>query len=942
MGRISASTGLMSGVDIQGTVTKLMAIEAKPRDALTSANTNLGNQQAAITKLSAYLLSVQFIAKNLGKDSLFTKQTASTSDPNALTATVTGTPAQGTYQYTPVRTAQNQQFLSSNFRSATDALGGGTMTFRYGNSVDHGASLSDLNGGLGFVRGKIRITDRSGASTQIDLSYAQNIDDVLQAINSAGTINVSAKVDGGHIVLTDNTGQGASDLKVQEVGGGSTAASLGLSGIDVATNSASGRTVFVLGSNISLSALNDGAGVDQSSTGQTDFNYTLADGTTGQIHLATNTTSSEGVVTTKKATTLGEVIQAINTQSGGKLTASIANSGDHLVLTDSSGGNGTLQLTASANSTALHDLGLDAAASGASLTGSRILGGLKTVLLSSLNGGQGIGTLGWIKLTDGNGQSANVDLTGSLTLQDVVDRINSQVQAVGIRAEVNRAGNGVQLVDTTGASASPLTAANSNAGGNGDDGTHSAVKLGLATNSGPGTSTSGVLNSGDLHLRTISRSSQFSSLNGGGGVAKGSFTITDSAGGRATIAINSSMQTVGDVIDAINRNSTGVHADINATGDGIRLQDVAGGAGTLTVSEGGSTTAHDLNLLATVKTVSGTQTVDGTTTQTITLASGDTLTDLQNKINALSGGMSAGILNDGSNSPYRLSLSGTRQGAAGNMVVDTSQLGGMALQEINHGQDALLAWGSGGASSVVVASSSNKFDGVLPGVSLSIKNATGQPVSVNISSSDSDIAANLQTFVTNYNKFQTELATDTKYDTTTNTGAVLTSDGSALVIGMEMSNLITGSFGSGSLRTLADVGITVQSDGTLAFDQTRLDSAWANDPTAVKQLFTTKTAGIADQFNNLIEQLAGSTSSLLSTRISSLDDQISDNKKRIDAMNAQLDSEQNRLYTAFYNMDIAIGKLKNIQTVLNSLSPLDPYTGVASSSSSSSSSSSGG
>ncbi len=232
MGTISASTGLNSGIDIVGTVSKLMAIASKPRDALTSQNTDLTNQQTAVTTLSALLLSVQYITKNLDKMSVYSSQNATSSNSSVLSATVTGTPTAGTYQYTPLQTAQSQQFLSSGFQSATTALGGGSFTFRFGNAVDQGVALSNLDGGKGFTPGKIRITDRSGATAQVDLSYARNIDDVLQAINTAGTINVTATAVDGHIQLTDNTGQTASDLKVQEVGSGTTATSLGLAGIE--------------------------------------------------------------------------------------------------------------------------------------------------------------------------------------------------------------------------------------------------------------------------------------------------------------------------------------------------------------------------------------------------------------------------------------------------------------------------------------------------------------------------------------------------------------------------------------------------------------------------------------------------------------------------------------------------------------------------------------
>jgi len=941
MGRITASVGLMSGVDIQGTVTKLLAIEAQPRDALTTKNTGLTNQQTAVTTLSAYLLSFQYITKNLGQSSVFSSQTATSSDPNSLAATITGSPAAGTYQYTPIQTAQNQQFLAAGVKSATDALGGGTFSFRYGNTVDQGVKLSDINGGQGFTRGTIRITDRSGASAQVDLSYAQNVDDVLAAINGASSINVSAAAVDGHIQLTDNTGLATSDLKVQEVGNGTTAASLGLAGIDVAGTTASGQNVLKLSNNLLLSALNDGMGVS-ANTALPDISYTLHDGTTGTIDLSP---IIQGGSTVKKESTLGDIVKEISDQSNGKLQVTVANDGQRLVITDTTAAanpTGTLSIANATGSTAASDLGLVvSSASSGSSTGSRILGGLKTVLLSSLKGGQGVGSLGYLKITDRNGHGANLNLSGSETLQDVVGKINSQIQTanaqpgaqtVSVTAQVNQAGNGIQLVDTSGAATGNLTAANSDAANDGgNDGTSTAVALGFANVSAPGASSNGLLNSGDLHLRAISRNTLLGSLNGGAGVATGNFTVTDSAGNATQINLTSSQQTVGDAIDAINRNTSGIHADINANGDGILLQDTAHGSGTLSIAEGNSTTAHDLNLLVTANTVSGSQVIDGTTTKTIALAATDTLTALQDKLNALGGGLSAGILTDGSSAPYRLSLAGSQTGSAGRIVIDSSQIAGLSLQQLSAGHDALLALAGGsGAGSVLVSSSSNTFSGVLPGVSLQVKNASTQPVTVTIASDDSQVVANLQTFVTNYNKFRAELTKDTAYDTTTNTGSVLSSDGAALQLDTQFSQLLTSTLGgSGSLQSLADVGVTVQTDGTLSFNQSVLDSAWATNSAAVKQFFTSKDSGVSDQFSKLIDQLAGNTDSILSSRITAIADQITDNQSRINLMNSRLTAESDRLYTAFYNMDLTIGKLKNSLNVINSLSGLTPYTGVA-------------
>jgi flagellar hook-associated protein 2 len=940
MGIISANTGLSSGIDISGTITKLLAIDSQPVTALQTTDTTLTNQETAVSQLSALLLGVQGVTQGLGQASSYGSQTATSSDSSALSATVTGSPAAGTYIYTPLQTAQSQQFLSSGFASSSTALGGGTLTFRYGNTVNQGLSLSEVNGGLGFKPGEIRITDRSGASAVINLSTAQNINDVVQAINRAGTINVTASTDNGHIVLTDNTGGTAANLQVQEVNGGTTAASLGLAGINAAANSASGQNIVTLASSLQLNALNDGAGLQTNTSALPDIQYTLHDGTTGTINLSSLGSQS----------TLGDVIQQISSQTGGKLQVSVASNGQSLVVDDTTTAanpSGTLSISNDTGSTAASDLGLVVNNSSAgTVTGTQILGGLNTVLLSDLNGGQGVGSLGYVKLTDGKGNSANVNLAGAVTLQDVVDDINHQIQtqnaaqpsaqAVGITAEVNAAGNGIQLVDTSGGSG-PLTAANSDSANDGSsDGLATAVKLGFATASGPGASSSGVLNSGDLHLRAVSQNTLLSSYNGGAGVAPGSFQITDSKGNVSTIQVTSSDQTIGDVISAINRGTSGVHAAVNSTGDGIVLTDTANGSGTLSVAEGSSTTASDLNLLTAETTVGGTQTINGSTTRTITLKAGDTLTDLQNDINSLSAGLSAGIITDGSSNPYRLSLTSTQSGQAGNLVVDTSGISGLSLQELAHGQNALLALGNAGNSGtgapVIVSSSSNTFTSVLSGASLTINSATGQPVSITVTNDGSNIASSLQTFVTDYNNFRSQLTTDTAYNTTTETGAVLSDDGSALQLDVQLSQLLTKSFSSsGPVQSLADVGITVNSDGTLSFNQNTFNAAWGADPEAVQQFFTAKTTGVSDQFDSLITQLAGPGTSQLASRAAALQNEISDNQSTIAQMNQRLNDESNRLYTAFYNMDLTIGKLKNTQSLISNITLLAPNTGITNS-----------
>ena len=148
---------------------------------------------------------------------------------NATANASSTTPAaQGSYQYTPVQVAQTQQWESSSLTSDSTPLGAGTLTFGYGGFVNQPVNVDLLNGGAGISPGSIQITDRSGATATVNLTGVQNIGDVVNAINSTAGIHVQAALVGDHLQLTDTSGASSSNLKVQEVSGGTTAASLGL------------------------------------------------------------------------------------------------------------------------------------------------------------------------------------------------------------------------------------------------------------------------------------------------------------------------------------------------------------------------------------------------------------------------------------------------------------------------------------------------------------------------------------------------------------------------------------------------------------------------------------------------------------------------------------------------------------------------------------------
>ncbi|HEX5470979.1 MAG TPA: flagellar filament capping protein FliD [Lacipirellulaceae bacterium] len=904
-GLITPSTGLITGIPIQDTVDQLMALASQSKNNLSTRTTDLTNEKTAILQLSSLVSAFQFEATQIGAAGLFTARQATSSNQAALSAAIADgkSPAPGTYVFTPVQTASAQQLLSQSF-GAGETLGAGTVTFGTGGYVDAGIPLQDLNGGAGFSPGKIRITDRSGESAVIDLSFARSVDDVLDAINSNTSINVSVVANGDAFQLTDNTG-GAGNLKVQEISGGTTASSLGLAGIDVASDSATGNDIFSLDSNTELLSLNDGNGVQLRSGN--DLSIALADGSTVDIDLGSTKT-------------LGDVIAAINGAAPTKLKAEIGADSNRLKLTDLTTGSGTFAISNVGEGTAATDLGLTVAASGGVITGGRLASGLRDTLLSSLDGGQGLGTLGVLDVTNRDNVTSHVDLSGTETLGQIVAAINTQ--AAGVTASINSARDGIVLTDTTGATTGNFVVANG-------DSTNTADALHVATDSSVTS-----VNSGGLQRQQISEATLLSSLNGGAGVDIGDFDITGTSGQIGAVdlnAIDNVATTVGDVIARINALSIGVQARINDRGDGIELFDTLHGGGQITVSEvGNGTTASDLHLLGTssLATVDGTttQAIDGTTTATVQIAADDTLATLVGKINALNRGVTASLLNDGTK--QRLSLQSNKSGAANELLFDTSNTR-LSLQEISSGRDALLQYG--GSGGLLLSSASGTFNNIVDGLNVTVNDGTLQPVTVNVGASTSSLVDTANEFVSAYNSMRDTLTKLTAYDPVAQTTGLLFGTTESLQVDTNLSRLLTNSyFGLGQFQSLQAVGFTLDDKGELSLNDDKLTQAFSEDPDAVTKLFTDPDRGISATVSSAAEHLAG-TNSLLSSRADALSSIIDANNKRIDQMSDSLDKQRDALLAQFNNLESVVASLKNNASVLSTFTAVPPLGSVRSS-----------
>jgi flagellar hook-associated protein 2 len=233
-----------------------------------------------------------------------------------------------------------------------------------------------------------------------------------------------------------------------------------------------------------------------------------------------------------------------------------------------------------------------------------------------------------------------------------------------------------------------------------------------------------------------------------------------------------------------------------------------------------------------------------TATQTVTLTNADqTPQGMINAINNANLGITASFVDTGTGSnPYQIVLSGTSGAANAFDVTDAS--GDTLTTQSETAQDAQFS-----LDGLSFDRSSNTVSDALTGATLQLQGSG--TTSINLTQDTSAITTDLNSLVTAYNSLQTVLKNaSTPGNTTTGYGGSLAQDPAIQMIqqqvlaAMQADPSYTDSGTTTTLPTLADMGITVQQDGTMALDSTTLASELSSNYSGVVQALNMNTAGV--------------------------------------------------------------------------------------------------
>jgi len=324
----------------------------------------------------------------------------------------------------------------------------------------------------------------------------------------------------------------------------------------------------------------------------------------------------------------------------------------------------------------------------------------------------------------------------------------------------------------------------------------------------------------------------------------GSLTATASGSGQLSIATaqqgsTASLQiTGGSALPALglSAGSTVVGTDgvLSVDGTSTTVSDISG-SGTTSVAlnsgTGGTVTVG----------ISGGLSAGSMTADNVSVGDGS-LASVVSAINGAGVGVTANALQVATNS-YALELTSNGTGTGSSTTIDAQAFAGSglgALLTTTTAQNAVVS--VGGVGGYQVSSQTNALSGLLPGITIHLASVSSTPVTVTVAADGSSVAGNVQTLVSAANQLLSTLSTDTSYNTQTKTAGPLNGDPTLTGLAQQVLAAVgeaVGTSGAGSDGTVGEsAGLAITSQGTITFNQTAFEAAYAKNPTAVQSMFT--------------------------------------------------------------------------------------------------------
>ena len=315
----------------------------------------------------------------------------------------------------------------------------------------------------------------------------------------------------------------------------------------------------------------------------------------------------------------------------------------------------------------------------------------------------------------------------------------------------------------------------------------------------------------------------------------------------------------------------------------------------------------------------------------VTIEAGkDSLADIAAKINDADGGISATVLKDASGerlllrskdtgevNGFRISVAdddGNDTDGAGlsQLAFDAGNTNGMAQTQA--GQNALAK-----VNGLSISTASNKLTDTLPGMTIELSQVTSAPVDLVVQADADSTKANVQAFVDAYNTLINNLASATRYDAGSKKAGTLQGDSTAVGLQGALRSMMRSSTASSPFTQLSEIGVEMQTGGTLSINSTKFGKALGDLP-GLRALFTQSTGVDATEgFGLKVKKFAeglNATEGLMSNKAAGIQRQIDRNSTEQERITTRASRVETRLLAQYNAMDASVGKLNSLNTFI--------------------------
>jgi flagellar hook-associated protein 2 len=361
-------------------------------------------------------------------------------------------------------------------------------------------------------------------------------------------------------------------------------------------------------------------------------------------------------------------------------------------------------------------------------------------------------------------------------------------------------------------------------------------------------------------------------------------TISISGGGSsiATVAVNSTNNTLTGIATAINNETSLVHASVITDTNGAHLSIVnaLGGPGNLAIT-------GNLHLPNTTA-INFTQVVEAR----------------------------ASVINDANGA--RLAVVSGASGAPGNLTI-TGSLHRIDNSAVNFtqavpGLNAVLS-----VDGVPISSTTNTVSNVINGVTLNLEGpTTNGPATLIVAPDTSSITAAVNQLVSSYNTAITAINAQFQVSSSGTGGGSLEADNSLRDAQQTLLNAITYSTaGNGGAVNLTNLGISVNNDGTLSVDSGALATALFSNFSGVQNFLQSPSSGFAANLNTVLSGMTDSTTGTLGLDAQGLTQSSLDLTNQISDLQASIAVQTQNLTAVYAQVNTTLQELPLLQQQLS-------------------------